>query len=355
MATQANNKTSVITVVGAGVMGTALAVHLSKRTTRKNVVRLCGTEWDDPVIDTLREKRRCPRLEVDIPTELELFYHSGRTDAVRGAEIIVIAVISKGLRQTVSELADYAGKGTVMVSITKGIDGDSLQTMAEMMERTLREKGRDDICVVKLGGPLRANEFAQGYPGEGVFAGRSEEATARVRECFLSTHFRSECSADVLGVDLCASLKNAYAIAFGMADGLYNEVDNPKAALFGRVAHEMSVFVAGYGGDPETVSHIAGAGDLFVTVQGGRNRTLGKYLGQGNDLTGALDIMNGQTVEGLDAVTEGWKIACHLESEGKVVIQRDLPLFYQLYQVIDGKKTAVHALNDYWAMTDCAD
>lgn len=339
---------TTITVIGAGVMGTALAVHLACRTFSDNRVRLCGTAWDDDIVDILERERYCPRLEVDIPDKLELMYDVDWKKAVDNTDILVLAVISKGLRDTVAKLAYHAVKGAVMVSITKGIDGVSRQTVAEMMEQVLQQRGRQDISIVKLGGPLRANELAQGFPAAAIFASRSSGASDHVRKCFAAPHFQSETSTDVIGVDICASLKNAYAIAFGIIDGLYRDRDNPKAALFGQATHELRTFVAAYGGKAETVSHLAGVGDLFVTVQGGRNRSLGYYLGQGFPLQEAVAKMKGQTVEGMDAITEGLKIAQFLERRGKLVIQRDLPLFSQLCSVVKGEMTAVQAFEAYW-------
>jgi glycerol-3-phosphate dehydrogenase (NAD(P)+) len=347
-------KTLSVTVVGAGVMGTALAVHLAGHTTQKNSVRLCGTEWDDQMVERLQADWRCPRLGAALPDGLKLYRWSEREQAAAGADAIILAVTSQGLSEMTAEWSKYAAAGTIMASITKGIDSESLTTMAELMEQTLEREGRSDIPVVKLAGPLRANELAHGHPAEAVFASRSQEAAGLLRRHFLSPQFRCELSADVVGTDLCASLKNAYAIAFGMADSLYPGVDNPKAALFGRIAAEMQRIVAAYGGDPATVAGNAGIGDLYVTVQGGRNRTLGALLGSGHTLAAALEQMQGQTVEGLAAAREAWPLAKRLEAQEKLVIERDLPLFARLQEILSGEKTASQALADYWAMSDIA-
>lgn len=339
-----------VTIVGAGVMGTALAVHLAGRASRPCNVRLCGTAWDDEIIRQLSAARTCPRLEVALPERLELFSYAERQRAAAEADVLILAVSSGGLAATTAEFCLHAPAHAVFASITKGIEESSLMTMVELMEHTLRQHGRRADTVVKLAGPLRAVELARGFPAEAVFASRSREAAEWLRSCFVSPAFRCQVTHDVIGVDLCASLKNAYAILFGLADALYPGADNPKAALFGRIAAELGAFVTACGGDLATVSGIAGVGDLYVTVQGGRNRSLGYRLGQGASLAEAQQAMHGQTIEGLAAADVAWQLAKKLEQADKLAVEQDLPLLCRLRQVLTGEATARQAMATYWGM-----
>lgn len=342
------NEAFTVTIIGAGVMGTALAVFLANKEEKRPAVRLCGTSWDAETIQVLRQTREDGRLQVTVPESVALYAYDERAEALSGSNIVIVAVASAGLRDVVLQIGETLSDDVILASITKGIDDDKGQTMAEMMEDALQAVGRRGIPVVKIGGPLRAIELAQGHPATAVFASRSIEAARRVGACFASPSLRSEVTADVVGVDLCASLKNAYAIIYGMADGLYGDVDNPKAAIIGGIGAELRAYVSAYGGNSATVAGAAGVGDLFVTIQGGRNRTFGYYLGSGHSVDEAVAKMKGQTVEGTAAVFAAMKLARILEEKGALRIKRDLPLLFLLEQVLTRNQTAEAALSHYW-------
>ncbi|WP_232698438.1 NAD(P)H-dependent glycerol-3-phosphate dehydrogenase [Brevibacillus daliensis] len=340
----------VITIVGAGVMGTALAFHLAGEGTRPSRVRLLGTQWDAEILKVLEIERKCPRMSVDVPGALTFFTHEQRKEAVLDADMIIFAVSSAGLQDMLKELVGFCSNQHVLVgSITKGIDGKNSRTLAEMMQHTLNDMGRSDVPVVKLGGPLRAVEIAKGHPAEALFASESVAAAKQMSEYFVSPQFRAGVSADVTGVDLCASMKNVYAIAFGMAEGLYPDADNPKAGLMGQIAKELHILTLAYGGQADTVAGVAGIGDLYVTVSGGRNRTLGMYLGQGMTISEAKEALKGQTVEGYVAAHEAQSLLTSLEEQGKLDTKSELPLLVGLWEVLQGRQKAGEAMHTYWS------
>ena len=148
-------------------------------------------------------------------------------------------------------------------------------------------------------------------------------------------------------MELCAALKNSYAITMGILEGLEGGYSNPRAAIMARGSMEMATIVKAYGGRGETALGLAGVGDYYVTSQGGRNGRFGYYLGQGMSVEEALAKMNNSPVEGLSATLNGFKLLKELEKEGSLdiggtsLILRNLHILYE-------NKPIKEAMNSYW-------
>lgn len=334
-----------IIVLGAGVMGTALAIHLGNN---GHKVNLWGTEWDGEAIDKMKETKEHQGLGAKIPETISFYYHDELEEALKGTKLVIIAVISKGMESISKTIAPYMKEDNVILSVTKGIDENSLNTMSTVIEDAISGELKDKIGVVKLGGPIIASELANGKYTEGVFASRKIEAAKYARDLFKSNKFKGGISEDTMGVDLCAAFKNSYAITMGIVEGVEKDTNNPKAALMARGAIEMANIVEAYGGSRETALGIAGVGDYYVTAQGGRNGKFGSLLGQGNTKEEALEIMNNQTVEGLAITLNGYKLLEKLESEGKLDMKKDTPLFLELYKILYKDKPVRDGIDSYW-------
>ena len=141
-------------------------------------------------------------------------------------------------------------------------------------------------------------------------------------------------------------MKNSFAIAVGIGDGLQGG-DNLKAAFMARSITEMAKIVVNKGGKVETVLGPAGIGDLYVTSQGGRNRTLGKLLGEEVSINQALKEMKGQTVEGYTTLKGAHRIAIDLEKEGKLRVKDDLFLLQNLYKILYENRPVQLILQNY--------
>ena len=154
------------------------------------------------------------------------------------------------------------------------------------------------------------------------------------------------------GVELCAAMKNSYAIAGGMCQGLSEKLkismDNVTSAFVAQATIEMAKLIVPQGGKLETVMGQAGVGDLYCTVQGGRNGILGKLLGKGMSIKEAMEKMRDQTVEGYSATKGVYRLAKELQEKSRLNIKKDLPLFRQLYAVLYGGKSAQKAIENYW-------
>ena len=149
-----------------------------------------------------------------------------------------------------------------------------------------------------LGGPARASELANGIPIQVVFAASNTETAKFCRKVFRCSALKVDLSPDIVRVEFCVAMKNSYAIAIGICERLQSNVDSPKAVLISQAILETSKIVVAKGGNLETVTGPAGIGDLYVTAQGGCNRTFGKLLGQGMSAKKALEKMGSQTIEG---------------------------------------------------------
>ncbi len=202
---------------------------------------------------------------------------------------------------------------------------------------------RDRVSLNAIGGPCIAGELAGRRQTCVVFTGRDEAALRRLRELFRTDYYHIWLSTDIVGVEVCAALKNAYTLAVGLAGGLLERaggvdeagagMHNLAAALFGVSAREMARIVTLMGGGPDKVVGLPGVGDQYVTCVGGRTIRLGRLLGKGLTYPEAVSEMAGETLEGAYIVQQLAKALPVWEAKG--LIGRDeLPLMRMLIRVI---------------------
>lgn len=332
-------------VIGAGVMGSALAIHLGNNGVEVN---LWGTQWDTEILKSMESTGKHSKLGVDLPKNINLYYENELEEAFKDTKLVIIAVLSDGMGSTVELITPYLNKNHYILSATKGIDHDNLYTMSDVIKNALPESLIDKVAVIKLGGPIIAKELAQGKYAEGVLASKNAEAAKYARSLFKSPRFKVDISEDIIGVDLCAAFKNSYAISMGIIESMEEDSNNPKAALMARGTIEMGNIVEAYGGDRITAAGIAGVGDYYVTSQGGRNGIFGRHLGEGKTVEEALEAMEGLAVEGYAATLNGYKFLSKLEKEGKFNMEEDTPLFQEIYNIIYEEKSVKDAINSYW-------
>jgi glycerol-3-phosphate dehydrogenase (NAD(P)+) len=264
-----------VTFIGAGAWGAALGKLLHE----------AGHEitlWDIDLA-TLAELRsgRSPRYlpEVSLPTTWRV--ETDWQGAVVGAECVVLAVPSKVFRHTAQRLA---GVPALVVSVTKGIEYDTGETMCQVLRECLPRNG-----IAALSGPTFALEVARGIPTAIVCASEREDVARTVQSLFHRPTFRVYRCLDLLGVELGGALKNVIAIGAGVCDGL-GYGDNSKAALVTRAIAEMRRFGVARGASADTFSGLSGLGDLTVTCFSrlSRNRSLGERLGRSETMEAIL-------------------------------------------------------------------
>jgi glycerol-3-phosphate dehydrogenase (NAD(P)+) len=258
-------------VVGTGAWGTTLAMLIAKS---EPVVLLARSE---AAAAQLAVERRTPRLPgIELPASVVI---TADPAALADADLVVIAVPSAHVRETVERIAGAIPATAAVLSVVKGLERDSLLRMTEAIAEA---GGIDPARIAALSGPNLALEIARGLPASAVVAATDRALAERIVERLGRRAFRLYTNSDVLGVELCGALKNVIAIAAGAADGL-GFGDNGKAGLITRGLAEMTRLGIAAGANPLTFAGLAGIGDVIATCGSplSRNHRLGEELAKG--------------------------------------------------------------------------
>ncbi len=265
-----------VAVIGSGSWGTALAVHLALV---GHDVRLWAR--DSALVADMRVRRANPVYLPDITFPPSLEPTSEMADALAGVSIALVAVPSHGVRAVARQMAAHLAPGTLVVSATKGIEEGSLLRMSEVLVSELPAASG----VAVLSGPSFAIELARGLPTAVVVASTSTASVEHLQTEFRSRALRLYGASDIVGVEIGGALKNTIAIAAGVVEGL-GLGHNALAALITRGLAELTRVAEALGGQRETLSGLAGLGDLVLTCTGtlSRNRHVGAELARGRPL-----------------------------------------------------------------------
>jgi len=294
-----------VAVLGAGSWGTALALHCARRGLSTRLWTR-SREHFEAMAQARVNARYLP--EFPFPDNLSVDHELGRTLA--GAGFVILAIPSHGLRATLrlvsAALAAPAPRPYYLVA-AKGVEIDSLRTMADVVHETLPKEHAERMAV--LGGPSFAAEVARGLPTAVVIASADKAAAAAIQQWMHGDGLRVYATHDVVGVELGGAFKNVIALAAGVCDGA-GLGQNARAALITRGLAEIGRLCIALGADPVTLSGLAGLGDLVLTCTGGlsRNRRVGLALGQGRALQEILDEM-GMVAEGVNNTLSAHRLA----------------------------------------------
>ena len=304
-----------ITVLGSGGWGTALSLLLLEN---GNDVTLWSYTQEESRV--LRETHENPMLKgVPLPPELKF-----TTDmaAVKGCELVVLATPSFAVRSTAAKLKELADPGTILVSVSKGIEKDSSLRLSQVIEEEMGGK----CPVVVLSGPSHAEEVGRHIPTGVVAAADELEVAQKVQDTFMNKRFRVYTSDDKVGTEICAALKNIIALCAGCCDGM-GCGDNTKALLMTRGLAEMARLGVALGGKKETFTGLAGVGDLIVTCcsMHSRNRRCGILIGQGKPVE--------EAVKEIGAVVEGYYAAANARTLAQKV-GVEMPIAQAAYEVL---------------------
>jgi glycerol-3-phosphate dehydrogenase (NAD(P)+) len=280
-----------ITLFGAGSWGTALAAHLANQ---DRDVTLWARRED--AVAQMRQTHHNPTYlpEVQIPESVNLT--SDLETAAEATSLWAIAVPSQNLRRVAARLDAHVRPGLTVVSLAKGVENETLQTMSQVLDEELSGVSAQKIGV--LYGPSHAEEVARSHPTTVVAAAPTEPRAEWIQDAFMTERLRVYVNTDVQGVEIGGSAKNVLAIAAGISDGVgYGE--NAKAALVTRGLAEIRRLGIAMGASPKTFAGLTGIGDVVVTCMSdhSRNRYLGEQIGRGESLD---DIQSD-----MDMVAEG--------------------------------------------------
>ncbi len=274
-----------VAVIGAGSWGTTVAALASEHA--PTVLWGRNSDLVDAITRTHENATYLPGIS--LPSALRAT--SDLEAACAGATVVVMAVPSHGFRAVLCEVAQLIPNETPVVSVSKGVERDTLLRMTEVILDVLPDHRENRVAV--LTGPNLAREVAEGQPAASVIACRDEMTAGQLQQLFMTRSFRVYTNPDLVGCEIAGALKNVIAIAVGTAAGL-GYGDNAQAALVTRGLAELTRLGVALGGEPLTFAGLAGLGDLVVTCTSAqsRNRSVGFGLGQGRPLASIVADMN---------------------------------------------------------------
>jgi len=324
-----------ISILGAGGWGLAIGKVLHKN--GHSVVFWTPSAKEAELLAKKREyKDKLPGVE--LPAEFKYFTDMSKT--TENADMIIMAVPSQFMENTAKSLGGckISKKTPMVVNVTKGIDEHSLKTMSEVILSSVKWLSEKEIAT--LSGPTHAEEVARGVYSAIVAASKNEAYAKTVQEVFSNKTLRVYTSQDIIGVELCGSVKNVIAIAGGIVDGLETGVgDNTKAALITRGQAEICRLGEALGANPRTFAGLAGIGDLIVTCMShhSRNRFVGEQIGKGKTLDDILANMK-MVAEGVPTAHSAYELA---KKSGV-----EMPIVNEVYKVLFKQKKPRDAIED---------
>ncbi len=306
-----------IAVLGAGSWGTALAIVLAQNNQN---TRLWG--HNSLEMEEMKAKRVNEAYLPAIPFPIELEIFSDLSATLEDVGDLLIVVPSHAFRSLLIQIKPYLNNSARIAWATKGLDPKSGQLLSHVVEEIL---GPDRIIAV-LSGPSFAKEVAEGLPTAISLACHDIDFAQDLSERFHRPRFRVYENGDLVGTQLCGTVKNVMAIAAGISDG-FGFGANARCALITRGLAEMARLCAAMEGESATVMGLAGVGDLVLTCTDNqsRNRRFGLAIAQGKSFKEAIDSM-GQVVEGYSNAAQVYALAqAH---------QVEMPIIEQIYKVL---------------------
>jgi len=328
---------SRIAIIGAGAWGTALAIVLGRK--QRHQVRLWAYEKE--VRESIEKARTNAAFLPGYRIPESVAVTGNLEQALRQAEIAVSAMPSQHCRGLFQQMEPYLGREILLVSATKGLEQGTLLRMTEVIAGF---RGNMDWRIGALSGPTFALEVARGDPTAIAIASKDEGLTATVQREFSDSAFRVYANDDVVGVELGGALKNIIAIAAGVCHGL-GLGHNSVAALITRGLAEITRLATACGGRAETMSGLAGLGDLVLTCTGGlsRNRSVGVELGRGRKLPEIISGMHGMVAEGVFTTDAALQLARAHRVE--------MPITEQMHAILNQGKSPNEAIQELMART----
>ena len=345
---------SIITIIGSGMMGSAMARPASDN---GHQVRLVGSPLDDQIIAALKAGKDHPTLKRSFAGVATPYYITELKEALQGAEVIVAGISSFGVDWFTENILPVLPKGALVVSITKGMlltDSNTLEVFPHHFASQ-----RPDLNFVAVGGPCICFEMFDRRHTMVYYCSREIKAAKKAKAVFGTSYYHIIPTDDIIAVECSVALKNAYAMGVSLAVGLaerekgitdargitencipgapdLNPIYNPQAALFAQSCLEMRRLVKMLGGNGDLVSGLPGAGDLYVTVFGGRTRRLGTLLGRGMKYPQVKEVLSGVTLEAVAIITRVAEFLRRASKSGKADLAQ-FPLMMHMDSILNAE------------------
>lgn len=330
---------AVITIIGAGMMGSALAFPARNN---GNEVRIVGTHLDRDIIDGCRKNNRHPKFERDFPAGITFYQIEELESALPGTDVVIGGVSSFGVDWFADFVLPKLPDGMKILTVTKGLldtpDG-RLMTYPAYWEGKAQQMGKH-FSFNAIGGPCTSYELVFGDQTEVSFCGKNKEDLRYLRDLMKTDYYHITITDDVVGIESAVALKNGYALGIALTIGLnkkqFGEDSvlhfNSQAAVFGQSVKEMARLLE-FQGAMNMDNLCVGAGDLYVTVYGGRTRLIGILLGKGLTINEAKEELNGVTLESLVVAERVAKVIRRHIDAGNLKAE-DYPLLLHIDDII---------------------
>lgn len=311
-----------VTVVGAGSWGTALAQVLCDN---ENEVTLY--DLNQEIVDDINVNHQNSRFFSELSLPQNLKATTNLTEALKSAEIILLSVPTKVIRDVLKEVNSALDHPVVIINASKGIEPSTHKRVSEIVEEEI--DAQNLTAFVALSGPSHAEEVIERAVTTVTCAATVADIANEVQILFNNQYFRVYRVEDLIGVEVGGSIKNVIALAAGIIAGL-GYGDNAKAALITRGLVEIKRLGIAVGAKEETFGGLSGLGDLIVTCTSvhSRNWQAGYKIGSGSNLQEAIDSMT-MVVEGVRTCQATYELAHELNIE--------MPIVETVYQVIFNK------------------
>lgn len=320
-----------ITVLGAGGWGTTLAILLYYNGHDITLWEYMKN-YSKILIKTRKNEKYLPGIK--IPSEIKITHDLEESTTKKN--VIVLAIPSQFLRGVMKEISFSNIKDSILVSVAKGIEKNTMMTMSQMLRDVF--PSIDDGQIGVISGPSHAEEVSRKIPTAVVAASSNLETAKSIQAAFMTAYFRVYSSIDILGVELGGAFKNVIAIGAGIVDGV-KFGDNTKAAIMTRGIAEISRLGEALGAHPDTFAGLSGMGDLIVTCMSkySRNRYVGEQVGSGRKLK--------QVLKSMDMIAEGVETSRSVTQLSKKH-NVETPIADEVYRILFEDKDPVKATTD---------
>ena len=333
---------AVITIVGAGMMGSALAFPAREN---QNEVRIVGTHLDREIIDFCIKNNRHPKLDNDFPSGIRFYQIEQLPQALDGTEALIGGVSSFGVEWFAESILPLLPENLPVLTVTKGLmdtpDG-KLLTYVDVWKQKLKEIGKK-LSLNAVGGPCTSYELAAHDQTEVSFCGDDIKTLEYLRKLLETDYYHISITTDITGIESAVALKNGYALAVALTIGVNQKFFgddklhfNSQAAVFGQATKEMYKLLQFQ--DALSLNNLCvGTGDLYVTVYGGRTRLIGILLGKGMSIDEAKKELCGVTLESLVVAERVARVVKYQIKRG-VLREKDFPLLLHVDEILSEKK-----------------
>lgn len=336
----------IVTIVGAGMMGSALCFPASDN---GHEIRLVGTPLDREIINHAVKTGEHLTLQRDLPASVNFYQIEQLEHALCDADVLISGVSSFGVDWFSEFVIPQLPKELPVLSVTKGMinaDDGSLITYQEYYSLKHPQKS---LSISSIGGPCTSYELANHDQTQVCFCGENMAILRKLKALMKTSYYHISLSCDVIGVECAVAIKNAYALGVSLAIGLTQRKEgiggkehyNSQAALFYQSIREMRHLIKLAGGNEDNISWAAG--DLYVTVFGGRTRKIGILLGRGMSYDQAMAELSGITLESV-VITKRMACALRARVQSGMINAHDFPLILHIDDVISNG----HEVNIPW-------